>query len=219
AVRVVGSDALHINEEDEILGLTIAGPRSVEDFERMRSRGELTLVLDGTSMMRRETFERVGGYDPEMPIAVEVDLHSRMAEYGAIVAIPEPLLLYRLRPDSRVATRFYEGRGMHRFVEARDRAIRQGNPPLDYSEFLADEASAPWWRRTRIRVADSGRFHYRMVGLHLAADEKGAAAASFGRACVTNPGFVIRRTWQRRLSPTARRTLRTSVAGSRIGAA
>jgi glycosyltransferase involved in cell wall biosynthesis len=218
AVVVVGSDALHINEDDEVLGLTIAGPRSVQDFERMRSKGEITLVLDGTSMMRREMFERVGGYDAEMPIAVEVDLHSRLAEYGAIVSLPEPLLLYRLRPDSRVATRFYEGRGMHRFVETRDNAIRHGRQPLSYPEFLAGEASAPWWRRMRIRIEDSGRFHYRMVGLHLAAGEKAAAIASLGRAFVTNPSFAVRRTWQRRLSPAARRTLRASAADSRVRA-
>jgi glycosyltransferase involved in cell wall biosynthesis len=216
AVVVVGSDALHINEADEVLGLTIAGPRSVDDFERMRSRGEITLVLDGTSMMRRETFERVGGYDPELPIALEVDLHSRMAEYGAIVALSEPLLLYRLRPGSRVATRFYEGRGMHRFVATRDDAIREGHTPPSYPEFLASEASAPWWRRLKIRLTDSGRFHYRMVGLHLASGEKGAAVMSLGRAFVTNPGFVVRRTWQRRMSPAARRTLREVGVGSKV---
>lgn len=206
-VVIVGSDAVHINSDDEILGLSIAGPRDIEDFHQRRERGELTLVLDGTAVMRRDVFELVGGYDPEMPIAQEVDLHSRMSAHGAVVAIDEPLLLYRLHPGSRVATRFFEGRNMHRFVEARDRAAQSGETPLSLSDYLESQRSMTAVQRARIHLADLAQYHYRTSGVYLAEGRKGAAVWSLAKAFAANPRFVTRRAWLRRLSPGARRLM------------
>lgn len=207
-IAVVGSDALHINSEDEVLGLSIAGPRSVEDFRERRARGELTMVLDGTSVMRRDVFELVGGYDPAMTIAQEVDLHSRMAVHGAIVAIDEPLVLYRLHPGSRVATRFFEGRKMHRFVQARDRAVLAGERPPSYESYVIAERSAPLWHRVGIQLSDIGQYRYRMAGVYLSEERRGAAILSLARAFVASPRFVAERAWHRRFSPQARRQMR-----------
>jgi len=207
-IAIVGSDAVHINSDDEVLGLSIAGPRSIEDFHQRRQRGELTLVLDGTAVMRREVFDLVGGYDPEMPIAQEVDLHSRMAAHGAVVAIDEPLLLYRLHPDSRVATRFFEGRNMHRFVLARDRGLQRGETPLTFSAYLENQRSMTLLERTRIRLSDLAHYHYRTSGVYLAEGRKGAALVSLAKAFAANPRFVTQRAWQRRLSPEARRLIK-----------
>ncbi len=210
-IVIVGSDAVHINGDDEVLGLSIAGPRSIEDFHRRRSRGEITLVLDGTALMRREVLEHVGGYDPDMPISQEVDLHCRMAAHGAIVAIDEPLLFYRLHPGSRVATRFFEVRGMHRFVEAREKAILAGMTPPTYDGYLEDERLTPSWRRALIRLSDLGQFHYRSAGVNLAEGNKGSAIISLAKAFVLNPRFAVERAWYRRLSPQARRKMTRAV--------
>ena len=209
SVAVVGSDAIHIDANDRPLGLSMAGPRSIAAFERMRANGDVTLVLDGTAMMRQEVFDKVGGYDPAMPIAQEVDLHSRMAAHGAIVSLSEALLMYRLHADSRVATRFFEGTAMHRFVEARNKALIAGASPLSYQDYLAEERNDPIWRRALRHTADRGRFHYRTAGLRAAEHRGPAAAANLLTALVMNPAFVVRRIWQRRLSPTARREIST----------
>jgi glycosyltransferase involved in cell wall biosynthesis len=210
-IVVVGSDAMHIDTHDEVLGLSIAGPRSVADFHDRRARGELTVVLDGTSVMRRDVFDLVGGYDPVMAAAAEVDLHSKMAAHGVVVAIDEPLLLYRLHPGSSVDTRFFEGRGIHRYVEARDRAMLRGETPLSYEEFLAGERSAPLVRRVGIRLSDVSQYHYRAAGVYLSEGRKGRAVFSLGRAFVADPAFVTARAWHRRFSPEARRQLRDAV--------
>lgn len=209
SIAVVGSDAIHIDANDRPLGLSMAGPRSIAAFERMRANGEVTLVLDGTAMMRREVFDTVGGYDPSMPIAVEVDLHSRMAEHGAIVSLSEALLMYRLHADSRVSTRFFEGRSMHRFVEARNKALIAGAAPLSYQDYLAKERVQPIWKRSLRHTADLGRFHYRRAGLRAAEHRGPAAAVNLLMALVMNPSFVVRRVWERRLSPAARREIST----------
>jgi len=207
-IVVVGSDALHINGDDEVLGLSIAGPRSIADFYDRRSRGEITMVLDGTSLMRRDIFELVGGYDPDIGIAQEIDLHSRMAAHGIVVAIDEPLLLYRLHSGSSVDASFFEGRTVHRFVEARDRAMLKGDPAPTYQGFVVAERSAPLHIRTITRLSDLGQFHYRRAGVHLSEGRKGAAVLSLARAFVSNPRFVSERAWHRRFSPKARKQIR-----------
>lgn len=214
-VVVVGSNALHINREDEVLGLSIAGPVSIEDFTQRRRRGEITMVLDGTSVLRRDVFQAAGGYDPELSAAPEVDLHCRMAAYGAVVAIQDPLLLYRLHPGSSVATQFFEGRSVHRFVEAREQSILSGSTPQTYREFVKAESEASTWRRIRIRLDDLGQFHYREAGVHLSEGRKSAAVMSLLRAFVVSPAFVVRRAWRRRFSPGARQQMSGSLVEGR----
>lgn len=213
-VVVVGSSALHIDENDEVLGLSAAGPTSAADFRSLRARGEITMVLDGTSVIRRDIFERVGGYNSELPAAAEVDLHCRMAAYGIVLSIDEPLLLYRLHPGSNVATRFFDGRAIHRFVEAREKAILRGETPPTYRGYLVAEKSAPLWRRSRIRLDDLGQFHYRSAGVYLAEGRRGAAVLSLARAFAVNPRFVTRRAWHRRFSPSARAQMNRVSTGS-----
>ena len=211
-VAVVGSTAIHISEEGETLGLSIAGPPDTETFEQLRRDGEVTMVLNGTSMIRRSVFESIGGYDEQFPVAVELDLHSRMAEYGAIVSIEEPLTYYRLHGGSHVHSRFYMGRQVHRFISYREKTTASGGDPMTYTEFIERERRSPPWLRLRIRMADYSMGHYRIAGVAIARHDWSAAASHLFRAFISNPIFVVRRVWERRLSAEARSRLRrTSV--------
>lgn len=203
-IVAVGSNALHINIDNEVLGLSIAGPASLEDFDQMRANGEVTMLLDGTALMRRDVFEQVGGYDAEMAAAPEVDLFCRMAAYGAIVSIQEPLLLYRLHPGSSVERQFYAGRSVHRYVGARERGISRGESVPTFGEFQAAEQSAPVWHRIWIRRDDMGQFYYRAAGVLLSEGRRAAAIASLVKSFALGPSFVVGRVWNRRISPSAR---------------
>ena len=210
-VVVVGSNAVHINSDDEVLGLSMAGPADAAEFRALREQGEITMVLDGTAAFRKDVFDAVGGYDPDMAAAPEVDLHARMAAYGVVVSVQEPLLMYRLHAGSSVATAFFEGRSVHRYVEAREKALLRGGehvPSLE--EFVEQERDASRWQRGRIRREDLGQFHYREAGVLLSEGRRSAAIVSLGRAFVRSPQFVVRRAWQRRYSPEARERLRSA---------
>jgi GT2 family glycosyltransferase len=171
------------------------------------------MVLDGTALMRRDVFELVGGYDDGLPAAWEVDLHCRMAAHGAVVSIEEPLIRYRLHPGSNVATSFFEGRSVHRFVETRERAILREEIPPTYQSFLEDEDAQPLWTRLNIERSDRGQFYYRTGGVRLSEGRRVAALFSILRALVISPGFVLGRVWARRLSPAASSRLRGSNDG------
>jgi glycosyltransferase involved in cell wall biosynthesis len=207
-IVVVGSNALHINENNQILGLSIAGPTSIEDFHQRRAAGKITMVLDGTSVIRRSIFQLAGRYDPAMDAAPEVDLHSRMAEYGVVVALDEPLVLYRLHTGSNVDATFFAGRLVHRFVATCEQARILNEPRPTFEEFRAQEAAAPVWRRARNHLKDTGQFRYRAAGVRISEGQMLAGMTNLTRAFLVSPRFVATRLWHRRLSPTARRRMR-----------
>ncbi|HSJ71074.1 MAG TPA: glycosyltransferase family 2 protein [Acidimicrobiia bacterium] len=209
-VVVVGSNAIHMSETGRKLGLSIAGPPDMATFERFRRDGEITMVLDGTCLMRRSVLDLVGGYDETFSSAAEVDLHCRMAEHGAVIAITEPLTYYRLHPGSNVHSKFYKGRTVHRFVDYRQKELVAGREPLGYTQFLDAERHSPVLRRARIWIADYSRAHYRMTGVNVANRRWVVAVSHLARALVTDPVFVLGRVWERKLSPDARRTLKGS---------
>jgi glycosyltransferase involved in cell wall biosynthesis len=206
-VVVVGSNAVHISATGERLGLSIAGPPDVATFERLRRDGEVTMVLDGTALMRRSVLDLVGGYDESFASAAEVDLYCRMADHGAIVAIAEPLSLYRLHTGSNVQSQFYTGRMVHRFVAYRQKELAAGREPIGYREFLAAERRASAWRRSKVWLADYARAHYREAGVSIAHHRWLDAGSHVARSFVADPAFVVGRVWHRRLSPDARHTL------------
>ena len=209
-VVVVGSNAVHISETGQKLGLSFAGPPDMATFEQLRRDGDITMVLDGTCMMRRSVLDLVGGYDETFSSAAEVDLHCRMADYGAIISLAEPLTYYRLHPGSNVHSKFYKGRTVHRFVDYRQKELVAGREPLGYTQFLDAERHSSVLHRARIWLADYSRAHYRMTGVNAANRRWVAAVSHLARAFVTDPVFVLGRVWERKLSPDARRTLKGS---------
>jgi glycosyltransferase involved in cell wall biosynthesis len=203
-VVVVGSNAFHITADNKVVGLSFAGPTSIEDFRQRRAEGEITMVLDGTSLFRRSVFDLVGGYDPAMDAAQEVDLHSRMASYGVIVAIDEPLIKYRLHAGSSVDVSFFQGREIHRYVTACEQARLVNEPRPTFDEFRAREATAPKWQQARIRLKDTGKFRYRAAGVDISEGQMVSGVTNLATALLVSPRFVVTRLWNRRFSPAAR---------------
>jgi glycosyltransferase involved in cell wall biosynthesis len=202
---VVGTFASHINENDDVLSLSPTGPASEAEFEELRSRGEPTMVFGGSALFTRELFDKAGGFDPALVNAEDLDLFDRMSDYGPIVAVPEPLLLYRLHGNSNVRRTFFEGRQIHRFVHSRREARHRGaEPPLSYEEFKRWESNLPIWTRAGIWLEDRAQLRYREAGMAYGNGDKLGFAWNLLRAFLANPPWVVKRLWNQRLSPEAR---------------
>ncbi len=210
-IAVLGSYVSHANDSEEILSLSPTGPTTVAEFEELRRRGEPTLVFGGTAMYRRELFEKVGGFDGSLRTAGDLEFCDRMADHGAIIAMPEPLLLYRIYSSSNVMLRFREGRRTHRYLEARRRARLGGVPLPSREEFVTTEANSPWWHKLRIWMEDASQYNYRQAGLAYAQGDTLRTAIRLLAAALTGPIHVAKRVWDQRLSPQARRTRRISL--------
>lgn len=204
-IAVVGSFVSHTNEADEVLSLSRTGPASISEFEKLRRKGKPTMVFGGTAMYTKDVFDKVGGFDSRLRAAADIELCDRMAEYGPIIAIPEPLLLYRVYSSSNVMLRFREGRLTHRFLEARRAARLAGESLPTREEYAAAEENLSWWRRLNIRRDDFSQYWYRQGGLAFADGRKVRTGLFLLMAGVAGPIHAVRRIWDQRLSPAARR--------------
>ncbi len=205
-VAIVGSYVSHINEANKMLSLSRTGPASVADFNRLRSRGAATMVFGGTALYRKSAFDAVGGFDATLRAAADIEFCDRMSEIGAVVAIAEPLLLYRVYSTSNVALRFREGRLTHRWLAARREARMRGEPPPTRAEYAEIERGVSLWRRLRIWQDDTSQSLYRRAGMAFGEGQVARTGFLLLAAWLISPIRVVRRLWDQRLSPGARDT-------------
>jgi len=106
-------------------------------------------------VMRRVLAERLGGYDPTLPVAQDYDLWMRMSAVTRLANLPEPLVVRRLLPG-RVSAERDDDR-LRTEARVRWRAVRGGTYPPWCAIFAARPLLAlalpgPWRRAVR-RVA------------------------------------------------------------------
>ena len=165
------------------------------------------MVFGGTAMYRKEQFEAVGGFDASLRAAADIEFCDRMSELGPIVAIAEPLLLYRIYATSNVAQRFREGRLTHRWLAARREARLRGEPGPTRAEYVAKEQDAPLWQKLRIWLDDTSQSLYRHAGMAFGEGQKIRTGLLLLAAGLVSPIRVVRRLWDQRLSQRARETI------------
>lgn len=108
-VDVVFSDYSFIDEQSNDIKQVHSFPENVEGIVQSRMIASTpSLIHHPTVMMRREAFEKVGGYR-NFPCAQDSDLWMRMQENGALFyRIGNPLLKYRINPNSTSQKRYFK---------------------------------------------------------------------------------------------------------------
>src|SRR5205085_5614012 len=67
-------------------------------------------IYTSATMVRRDTFLAVGGFDPAFEAYEDLDLYLRLARSGDLLAVDgEPVTTYRLHGANTPSTRLYEG--------------------------------------------------------------------------------------------------------------
>jgi hypothetical protein len=118
--------------------------RKVRPRDRWRLVGDFHLPFaHGSAMIRRDAFERVGGYR-EGIMARDADLFVRLGEHGRIVVLPEALYTYRFNAGSM--TLAYSLDEASRSIDELLRSLaarRAGRREQDLSEAPSGEP-VPW---------------------------------------------------------------------------
>lgn len=124
------------------------GPRpSAEVIREILRSGINPLGEPGGWLFRREDFDRVGGFDPALAGAVDLDLATRLLLLGGFVGVRDPLAAFTVRGDS------YTARTMRAQLAEHRRLLRR----------LADDRRWPvsrrllWWALGASRVAAAKR--------------------------------------------------------------
>ena len=182
-----------VDADDREIGTFTTGPTTVAEFWAVHGGGRPLELLHPAMLVRRQVLIDVGGYDDRLPMGEDVELWDRVAEAGhVLLAIPEPLLRYRVTSGSLSTRRLGDGARAERFIAARHRARERGRP-LDWEEFLADEADRSPLRRWWIDLSVRGRIAFRKAGLAAAAGRLPRATAYLLQAASMNPAYAIPR--------------------------
>lgn len=215
-VVIWGSFARHVDCAGNVLGISRTGPTSYHEFERLRGAGEDVYVIHPSSMLRKDIVLKAGGYDSRFNYGEDLELFDRMAEYGGVVAIPEPLLDYRIHATSISMQRFFTMRRFASFVRARAKA-RLAGQILCYEEFESRARKRSHFARAAESLHTRSGFYYRNAGLAAAEGKKIKAVAFLATSTLLNPMYAIPRVWSQVISAKLKRMLKKDTAQSTEG--
>jgi glycosyltransferase involved in cell wall biosynthesis len=200
-VVVWGTFIHHINSRGRILSTSKVGPTSIGEFHAMRRSGKLLQVIHPTAMMKREVLLAIGGYDERFPAAQDLELFDRMAEHGPIVAIPEPLVLYRVHRNTISMNKFQMQCYLARYLQARHQHRLQGLSPLTLEHYAEQCAKQSKVVQIRRYVDDLARLHYRRAGMHYGEGEYVRTALHLSLAMGLKPVYCVSRAYQQVVRP------------------
>jgi glycosyltransferase involved in cell wall biosynthesis len=210
-----GTYAEHISSTGKHLSLVQQGTTTTEKFYELREAGHIPFVIHPSTLINKEILLKAGGYITQLetyPItaAEDFELFDRMANYGPILVIPEPLLLYRIHSQSLSMQKFFWQKKVTRYVVARHQARLAGKEELQLSQFLKEYDSQPVMSRLTRYLRTMGQFYYRKAGLLFAEQNYLFAAWYLTVAIVVNPSYSKSRLWTQKFSPEAKQSLKQS---------
>lgn len=126
AVGLVHCAVEYVDEQNRPIGTNFTGRQGRVLKAIALLQGTVVLAGGSTAVVRREAFDKVGGFDREMSTAADWDMWRRVACGYEIDMVREPLMRYRLRPGS-----------MHRNVDVFAHDILHG-----FDSLFADPAAA-----------------------------------------------------------------------------
>jgi glycosyltransferase involved in cell wall biosynthesis len=201
--RVIGSWAVEINAEGEVIGCRTAGPATVAEFRALHAHGQRVPLVHPSVLLHRPTVLKLGGYDPAFRSSADTELWTRVAHRHPIVVAPEPLVMYRIHSRSMSYRRLFEQRALLRLILERDEARRCGEPLPTLEQHRSQR---PPWSARRWRELQHDLFWYFRSHclLHAAEGARASAAALALCAAAVSPLNAVR---------LVRRRLRALTAG------
>jgi len=202
-----GTYVHHVNLKEEVLSIQKHGLLTEEEFYDHMKRGDVPFVIHPTSLIKKEILLRVGGYDPKFSDTDDFELFDRLSDYGPILVIPEPLLLYRLHSQSVSMNKYFIRDLLIKYVYTRRAAQIKGQEVVDLDQFIGNYKHEPFLLRTKDYLNKLSQFWYRKAGVFFSEKQYLQATLYLSMVIVVNPLYAIPRIWRQRLSPEARRTL------------
>jgi glycosyltransferase involved in cell wall biosynthesis len=98
-------------------------------------------------LVRKDVVERVGGFNPEIRYAADMDLWIRVVEQGSAIAVPEVVAIWHLHPGQVTADR-------RQMWAGREKVVRSYSDRSWWSSRLLDQARA-------VNAWDAGRLAMR----------------------------------------------------------
>jgi glycosyltransferase involved in cell wall biosynthesis len=198
---MVGSFCWIIGETGRTVGLHKIGPTTLEEFWAL-DRADLMRIVSSSVVFSRALALRLGGYRAEYEPAEDYDLSSRIADGHVVLAVPEPLVEYRIHGASVTTRRLaLQMRSARRIIHNTIQR-RAGQAELAWEEFTRYEQGQPVLHRALRNVQIKSLSYYRK-GAGLLAAGNASGLAFLGLSVIVYPPLPIRRIWSQGVIPQA----------------
>lgn len=187
-----GGRAILIDRHGKELRRALVGPRSAEEYARFRREGRVIFVMSPTVMFRRDLALYLGGYDDDMDGAEDVELMTRLAEYGPVRALSQDLAKYRIHGASISSTRFHKQQRVFDFLDLRAK-LRLCGGDLTMAQYLEMLDTQPREARVQAWMRNMGRLQYRSTVVNMAERRYARAAGSGLLAMLLDPSHAYHR--------------------------
>lgn len=169
-VKLFGSVCEYINERGRPCGHTVSAPlRSRADLDALLAKGRLIGLTHPSVIMHRETIRALGGYDPAMEPAEDLDLWMRVAQAGHLVLQDDEVLTrYRVHGRSITGGQVAKISRASTLVAARAAARAAGRPEPSMHELLQDQGPRSIRQRLDAIRQQLGWVYFRRAGVALA---------------------------------------------------
>ncbi|MWB97276.1 glycosyltransferase family A protein [Agromyces seonyuensis] len=152
---VVGYCGLRsIDENDRV----VAEPDQVQVADRLDIARRTTGILLPNALVRRSAFEEIGGFDPGLRLAEDLDLVLRLAETGGFVFTDGALVDYRTHPGNTTGSYRPLAAAIRDVVERHRReAVAAGDGALASAHLESRRANGrfAWWAALRAAKASA----------------------------------------------------------------
>jgi len=167
-IKVLSSYGYYIGiNSNRILGEIRVGPTSENEYYNLIKNNKLIFILHGAAIIHKKTIVNTGGY--RFSPLEDLDLWNRIADTKElIIAIPEPLILYRKKPGSMTEKNVFELNRRMRWIKKCMIERRSGKKEPPYSDFCSLEKSMPLLTRLNMYRKDLGTLLYKRFGISIA---------------------------------------------------
>ncbi|PWB82110.1 MAG: hypothetical protein C3F08_00435 [Candidatus Methylomirabilota bacterium] len=143
-------------------GYMDVGPTSVEEMRRQLECDQPIHLVFPSVVVRTKAIRDVGGFREVFGPAADVDLWTRLAERGTVLAIPERLFGFRVHDESGSSRQFFEARHLVRYAQSCLAARQRGLVEPTLAEYERSRGGLP--TRVRRRLEDVSRYNFRKAG-------------------------------------------------------
>lgn len=185
-----GTFAYNIGEEGKVFDVSEGGPLSREDYRELQRNAEVVMIKNSSAIFRKSLFEKLGGFDSQYDSSEDTELWNRMAEFGPVVVIPEPLIMYRFHSQSlsfRMIKFQYE---CLQFIRARKRARMIHSKDLTLEQFMTQYKKRSFFKKLLDWSIMHSNASWRYAGIQFT---NGGKREGFGwliRAFLLNPPMI-----------------------------
>jgi glycosyltransferase involved in cell wall biosynthesis len=187
---LLGTHGYNMNDAKKVISVASVGPTSEEQFDNQRENGRRVLLMHSSIMFSRADYLAVGGYTTEYGWADDSGFFNKMADLGAVVAIPEPLIYYRKRAGSVSIARFWDVRQGASHQRENQRRRANGQSPISKEQFEAELAAQPLRVRLRRRRHVWAKYYYHVGAQNMVNRRRVQGALQLTLAGIMNAPLV-----------------------------